>query len=495
LLCAALLTACGARDGTDSAESASELVIGVSEARGDTTEFGLDHLVAQITQESFTQIAADGRALPRLAAKWAWEADDRRLRLTLRDGIVLHAGRALDSQLAAEALAMAIAQDARRAGYPALRDVSAAIPDGPLQLVLEVSTRSALLPEDLTVLLDLPVGPYRIVRRSDSGIELEGFERYYMGAPAIRQVVLRPFDTLRTGWARLLRGELDFVYDVPGDAKEFLDSDEARIVPVKRWYQFVIAFNSRSGPLRSAQVRRALNLAVDRESLVRDILRGAGTPSSGPLWPEYWAADSAIAPYSFDPAEASALLEAAGYPIVESSRGGPAARFQITCLLPENFSVVERIALHVQKSLFNVGVDLQFKVVPLDEFGKLMASGQFEATLLDMVSGPTPGRAYIFWASAQRLRGAYNVFGYDNPESDRLFDVLRTSRNEAAVRSAARRLQRVHLDDPPALFLAWTERARVIRREFTFPEQPGVDPVYSLWRWTRQPDTLVASRQ
>jgi ABC-type transport system substrate-binding protein len=236
-------------------------------------------------------------------------------------------------------------------------------------------------------------------------------------------------------------------------------------------------------------------MAIDRESLIRDVLNGAGSPSSGPLWPQYWAADASVAPYAFDPPGAAALLDAAGFPLGRTSAadGAPAARFRFNCLIPENFSVLERIALHVQKELFNIGVDLRFDVVPVSEFGKLMSTGDFDAAFLDMISGPTPGRAYIFWASPERFPGAYNIFGYQNAESERLFEILRTTRNEAAVRSATRRLQRVLLDDPPALFLAWNERARAVRREFQFPEQPGIDPVFSLWRWTRQTDTLVAS--
>ena len=494
LLFSALLgAACGQTVDRNPSSASEQLVIGVSEGNLDSNEFGVGHFVNQVTVEALTQIASDGRALPRLARLWTWESNDRRLRLELRDDVVLHDGRRLDSQLAAEALAIAIAQPGNRARYPALRDVTAAMPDGPYTLLLDLSQRSSLLPEDLTVLLDMPAGPYRIVDRTEGAVTLEAFEKFYLGTPSIPRIVLRPFDTLRTTWASLLRGELDFVYDVPPEAVEFVRSDEINVLPVKRWYQFAIAFNSRKGPLQSPYVRRALNMAIDREALIREVLNGAGSPSSGPLWPQYWAADSSLAPYAFDPAGAVALLEAAGLTPGRSTEGAPAARLRFNCLIPENFSVLERIALHVQKNLFNIGVDVHFQVVPVGEFGKLMGSGDFDAAFLDMISGPTPGRAYIFWASARRFRGAYNIFGYENAEAERQFEILRTTRNEAAVRSATRRLQRVLLDDPPALFLAWNERARAIRHEFEFPEQPGVDPIFSLWRWTRRADTLVAS--
>lgn len=493
MLCTVVLVSGCRLKGSDNAPQETQLVIGVSEASTGGDEFGIGHFVNRVTVETLTHIGSDGRALPRLAEAWSWEREEQRLRLKLRDDVVLHDGRRFDSQLAAEALAAAISHGPNLAAYPALRDVNAAIPDGPFDLVLDLSTRSSLLPEDLTVLLGIPAGPYRTISRSDASIALERFDRFYLGTPSIQRIVVRQFDTLRTTWASLLRGELDSVYDVPPDAVEFIRSEDVQVAPVKRWYQFTIAFNSRTGPLRSPQVRRALNMAVDREALVRGVLHGAGSPASGPLWPEYWAADASVPPYPFDPGQAGSILDEAGYPLVPSNGGTPAARFRFTCLIPENFSVLERIALHVQKNLFNIGVDVRFEVVPLEEFARRMGTNQFEAALLDMISGPTPGRAYIFWASARQFKGAYNIFGYENAESERLFRTIRTTRNEAAVRSATRRLQRVLLEDPPALFLAWNERARAIRREFAFPDEPGEDPVLSVWRWTRRPDTLAAS--
>ena len=76
--------------------------------------------------------------------------------------------------------------------------------------------------------------------------------------------------------------------------------------------------------------------------------------------------------YSFDPVAASSLLDAAGYRIAQADRTKAPARFRFTCLLPEDFPVWEKAALEVQRDLFNVGVDMQFNVVTLDEFSTLV---------------------------------------------------------------------------------------------------------------------------
>jgi hypothetical protein len=90
-----------------------------------------------------------------------------------------------------------------------------------------------------------------------------------------------------------------------------------------------------------------------------------------------------------------------------------------------------------------------------------------------------------------------NVFGYENSDAERLFDALRTSTNEIAIQSAFSRLQQVLVDDPPALFLAWNERSRAVRRDFHIIQDPRdpADPIYTIWRWTADPESRVALTQ
>ena len=493
MLFATLMLGCDYNTAQDRAPSVP-LVIGVSEGASQGNEFGIGNLVDQITSETLTRTGVDGRALPRLAKSWSWLVGERRLRLDLRDDVLLHDGRRFDAQLAAEALAIAVARRANRAQYPGLSDIIAAVPTGQFQLVVDVARASSLLPENLAVPLDVPAGPYRVVDPATNTLELERFPSYYLGTPSIARISVRSFDTLRTAWASLLRDELDMVYDVPADAIEFIRSDDVDVFSVPRWYQLLIAFNLRRGPFESPLVRRALNLAIDRQHLIEEVLNGRGSPSTGPVWPRYWAYDSSVASFTFDPIEAGSLLDAAGYPIQKSSDPAkPPARFRFSCLIPQNFSVWERIALQVQRSLFNVGIDVEFKVVPVDEFNKLIAAGQFDAVMFDLISGPTPERPFLFWRSARAFQGVYNVFGYENRDVEDAFGVIRTSTSEAAVRSATRRLQRLMFNDPPALFLAWTERARAIRTDIVVPEGEAYDLMFTLSSWYRRPSPTVSA--
>jgi len=428
--------------------------------------------------------------MPRLAESWVWEDDGRTLRLRLRSDVLFHDGTPLTASTAVDSLQDAIRRPNNRALYSSLADVTSVSPEGNRDVLVKLSQPSAFLPEDLELPLvrgtQIGTGPFKVVKGDQSEVVLDRFDKYYLGSPRITRVTIRAFNTLRTAWASLLRGDIDMVTNVPPEAVEFVKNDNVQITSFSRHYQYVVAFNSRRGPLASAQLRRALNLAIDRDEIITKVLQGHGEPSTGALWPRHWAYDRSIPGYSYQPALSKSLLDTeTGGPAVRltSSTGAPNAALRFTCLIPANFSILERLALEIQRQLYNVGVDMQFQVLPADEFNARISEGRFEAALLDMISGPSLGRAYIFWRSARHFTGL-NTFGYENAEAERMFDVLRTSTNDGAVRSSLNRLQRVLLDDPPAIFIAWNDRTMAVRRAFNIVDEPGHDPFYTIWRWT-----------
>jgi ABC-type transport system substrate-binding protein len=283
------------------------------------------------------------------------------------------------------------------------------------------------------------------------------------------------------------------VTDVPPEAVEFIRNDDIQVISFPRSYQYLVAFNSRIPPFESPAVRRALNAAVNRELLITNVLQGQGDAATGPIWPKHWAYDGSIQPFSFDPRGAVSSLESAGLSMSRSSASDrPPARLRFTCLIPAEFSLWERIGLEVQKQLYDIGVDMAFEVLPFQEYDARIRDGRFQAVLIDMTSGPTLARPHVFWGSAHRE--GLHTFGYDNPEAARLFELLRTSTSEAVIRSAVSRLQRVLLEDPPALFLAWNQRARAVRRNFQVAESGG-DPLFTIWQWTETVDRQSLSTQ
>ena len=444
--------------------------------------------------EGLTTKEQDGRPAPRLATSWTSSPDGLTWTFRLRENVKFHDGTPLTAAIARDSLEKTV-ETARRQGLnPGLLDVAEISARGDLELVITLRRRSSFLVDDLEFAITRPgpdktvlgTGAYKVVSKGRDEVVLQRHEAYYQARPRVSGITVRPYPTMRQAWASLMRQEIDVLLEVAPDAAEFVETADVGLHSYLRNYVTVIAFNSANPKLAPASVRRALNSAIDRRGLIRDVLRGRGLPASGPLWPRHWAYDGNLPGYNHDPSLSSALLDAAGLKRPPATGIGP-SRFKFVCLVPENFLLLERIALNVQKQLYDIGVDMQIEAQPVEKYAQRLGRGDFEAVMLDMISGPSFARPYSFWRWGGEQM-AYNVFGYRNPVADKWFDALRFASGDAEYRGAASQLQQTLLNDPPALFLLWNERMRAISRRFEVPVGDGRDPIPYLWQWTpRQP--------
>src|SRR5205823_119045 len=131
----------------------------------------------------------------------------------------------------------------------------------------------------------------------------------YRGNPSLQRIVWKAYPTARTAWAAMMRDEVDFLYQVPPEAVDFVrEESSVQNFPFLRNYVHGLVFNSRRPFFRDQRVRLALNYAIDRSAIITQALKGLGVPAFTPTWPQHWAYDASLPTYAFDPARASALL-------------------------------------------------------------------------------------------------------------------------------------------------------------------------------------------
>ena len=95
---------------------------------------------------------------------------------------------------------------------------------------------------------------------------MAAFPRYYRGMPAVNQLVWRLYPTVRTAWAATMRGEVDFLYEVGPESREFLESEASvELYSFLRNYVYGAVFNISRPIFGDPEIRKALNYAVDRK--------------------------------------------------------------------------------------------------------------------------------------------------------------------------------------------------------------------------------------
>jgi peptide/nickel transport system substrate-binding protein len=221
-----------------------------------------------------------------------------------------------------------------------------------------------------------------------------------------------------------------------------------------------------------------LNYAIDREQIVQKALRGHGRRGASAAWPEHWAFDSSALELNYDPSKATALLSEAKIPNREVNADRP-VRMSFVCLIPENFALWERLGLHVQRNLAEVGVRMELQKVSVGEFNSRIGSQKFDAALTEFVVGNNTSRPFTFWYSQSKV----NVFGYHNPAMDAALEAIRRAENEREYRSAFRRFQLESVGDPPAIFLALGETTRAVSKRFQVMAPLGSDILPTISDW------------
>ena len=93
-----------------------------------------------------------------------------------------------------------------------------------------------------------------------------------------------------------------------------LNTGDTTILTVPAARVIAYPINTLQKPLNDVRVRRALNYAVDRETIVKSLLGGLGQATGQPFSPGWLGYDPEIRPDSYDPAQARKLLAEAGYP-------------------------------------------------------------------------------------------------------------------------------------------------------------------------------------
>jgi peptide/nickel transport system substrate-binding protein len=433
-------------------------------------DLGVGQLSWLITGEGLTRTGRTGKWQPNLAESWTESHDGLTITVALRQGLRFSDGSPLTATEAAASLenSRRLARDLFQ--YPTLHDIARIEVVGPETLVLKGSGENAPT-----------TGAYLRAFSTDGKTSFVANPHYHAGAATITRVEQHNYASLRQAWASLMRGEIDFLFDVPHEARSFVERESTvQLFSSLRPYVYTLAFNTRAGVFRNSAIRVALNYAVDRNAILKQVLHGYGVAAQGPIWVEYYAApNGVVSPYRYDAARADAILTGAGIPkaVLTAGGGGVPARLRFTCVVPAS-QIHENIALVLQKQFFDLGIDMRIDLVSPAEIVKRVTNGTYDAVLLDLAGGPTLLRTYQFWHSS----GAGSPFRFGNGEADAAFDLLYHAPDEAALRHAVRRIQERMDADPPAIFLFWPEGARAVSRRFVVPTGDW-DILTNIWRW------------
>jgi peptide/nickel transport system substrate-binding protein len=438
----------------------------------------VDRDLCALIYRGLTRIDKNGRVVPDLAAGWTVD-NETTYTFTLKPDQFWQDGRKVT---AADVLfTVGVLQDPSLLDTPGLpsfwRNVTVEQLDDltvrftlpqPLAPFLDYTTigllpkhrYEAVPPRDLVTRSLAPdplgSGPMRVTEYAADRLRLEPSTFYAGTTPYISTLEFEFYPDYASVLAAFEAGEIDGIRRIlPNDIETAAAREDLQLFSsVESGYVNILLNleNPNTPFLQDKAVRQALLHALDRDAIVRDVLKGQGVVADSLLTPENWAFNPAVARYPYAPAEAQGLLDAAGWVDTDGDgvrdKDGQPLRF---VLLVRDDNLHRAIGEQLAANWAAVGVGAQ--VTPISFAGMVsdfLAPRTFEVALTnwDQVGDPDP---YAQWHSSQAGGNGQNYTGWQNADADALMEQARRTTDPEQRKALYQQFQAIFADELPAL--------------------------------------------
>ncbi|MCX5792413.1 MAG: ABC transporter substrate-binding protein, partial [Elusimicrobia bacterium] len=288
--------------------------------------------------------------------------------------------------------------------------------------------------------------------KNGDSIRLGANKEYWLkGFPKVDELVFR-FIPYEKQLKALFSGEVDLVTDLPGtQTLQVMKNIQFTVLKKASFYTMPFSLNLSSGPLSSLDVRKALNHAVDKDSLIRYDLLGNGQPVATLSMPGETGHNSSLRPYEFDLVKAKELMVKAGY-----SNG-----FILEFLVKKN---AERTAKIVASNLKRIGVNLNITLVSDADMIKEFKSGKYDMFVGDV---PDPMCHAYFVQAIVLFSGSPYAWGGDKKFDDMLVKMAATV-EPGGSRKMAEEIDKYVYDNAMSLFTYQKTAIYGLRKDLHF---------------------------
>jgi peptide/nickel transport system substrate-binding protein len=502
LLASALaLVACGPNDSSRSASTSSgaaggTLVVPTLGDAGDVFPPFVHDIYGRLVQDLvFERLAeidttlvttGDKTFTPQLAQKWTWAPDSLSIAFSLDPRARWHDGKPVTAQDVRYSFRTFVDPKVASPVAPLLTNIDSVSVRDSLTAVVWFKRRTAeqfydvayqlvIFPEHVYGSIPVeqlhtapatraPVGSGRFrLAKWDAGtrLELVADTANYRGRAKLDRVIIVPTDPAVSA-AQILSGQADFMESFPVDQVPKLDSNAfARPVRIPQLGFLFLALNPRTRksthvphPIFSdLRIRRALSMAVDRQSMLQNVFGAQGRLAHGPFAMTASYADSSLHPPAFDTTAAKAMLDSSGWRVgangVRTKNGRP-LRFGIVT----NPSLYRRrYAVLLQEQFRRVGAQVDIEQLDNNAMVAAKESGNYDGLLWGFAPDPSAAGVKQSWSTSGIGPNGQNFLEYSNPKVDALLDSTSTAADPAKSKAYASKAFRLIIDDAPAIWL------------------------------------------
>ncbi|MFD1739465.1 ABC transporter substrate-binding protein [Bacillus salitolerans] len=260
------------------------------------------------------------------------------------------------------------------------------------------------------------------------------------------QIVYKFIADAQTMLAALDSGSIDVAIGVaPKDVQKYRDNPDFYVLEADRQgLGLFLEMNVEDEILTDLSIRKAINMAINKDAIIKAVLNGEGSPAYGPIPATIFGYDPNVEKYGHkhNQEEAASLLEGAGF--TKNSNGimerdGKELSFELSTMAQYN-----QAAQMVQAMLKDVGIHVNIQSLEAGTLIEKVSQGEYDLSFL-AYSYPDPDILYMLFHSSQI--GGLNHARVKNAELDELLEKGRITIDPEERKQVYARVQEIIVEN------------------------------------------------
>jgi peptide/nickel transport system substrate-binding protein len=305
-------------------------------------------------------------------------------------------------------------------------------------------------------------GPFKWSKyTAGQSTELTAFDNYWRGKPKLDKIIRRHFPDPAAALLAFDAGEIHMTYITADEVERERANTNATVLPGNSGVDNAVGANGgKHKEFAIPEVRQALLMAIDRQSIVDQIYGGAAN-----IVPCLYGLPNltgSVTPTPYDPAGAKALVEKAGVDLAKMGE----LTFDTYYADPLSANVMTAIADNWKTNL-----GLTVKPQPMENVAwqkYYYKDGDSDISFWGAANGPTGDRGYNYFHSSAKYPTGSNgtaAGSYSNPEVDKLLEDARVEFDQAKQDAIYQQVCQITKDTLPNLYLWQSVRFHVVSKK------------------------------
>lgn len=206
-------------------------------------------------------------------------------------------------------------------------------------------------------------GPYKFNKWvKDDHISLTANEQYWNGSPAIQEVIFKPVPEASARVMALQSGDADLITNLPPHLIDTVNNNKnLQALKVNSTRFIMLSFTTSRESVKDVNVRKAINYAIDQDSIIKKILANNAVSSTQPVCNFDLGFNENIKGYEYNPQLAKELLAESGTKNLKIRMKSPSGRYLMD----------KEVAEAIKAQLQEVGIEVE---LTFEEWGSYVTS-------------------------------------------------------------------------------------------------------------------------